>query len=261
LVPHFKWSNLGFAKQMNNYEFCAQWALDQDQGKNVRVLDYGCGVGKIVQLLKNKNINAFGCDLFYGGADYLTQIDAALIDEGKIKRMEGSTIPFDSESFDLIINNQVMEHVENLDSVLTEMRRVLKPGGLVLSIFPDISVWREGHCGIPFLHWFPKNSRPKVYYAAAFRILGFGFHKGNKSVMRWSQHKCEWLDKWTHYRTRREIGLTYNKYFCDIQHIEDLRLQLRLGKLKALATWLPKSIQRLVVEKLMGLVFVARKPV
>ncbi len=36
---------------MNNYEFCAQWILDRKHGKNIRVLDYGCGPGKIVKAL------------------------------------------------------------------------------------------------------------------------------------------------------------------------------------------------------------------
>lgn len=245
---------------MNNYEFCAQWILDQKHGKNVRVLDYGCGAGEIVKELRRRDVNAFGCDVFYEGGDYSTSIDPTFFDS-TIKRMEGNTIPFDSASFDFVINNQVMEHVKNLDCVLAEIQRVLKPGGTVVNLFPDKGVWREGHCGVPFLHWFPKGSRPRIYYAAACRILGLGYFKGNKSVMRWSQDFCEWLDKWTYYRTRQEIDSTYGKYFCDIRNIEDYWLKLRLGKRKIVAAWLPASTQQLVVRKLAGLVFVARKPV
>ena len=245
---------------MNNYEFCAQWILDQEQRKNVRVLDYGCGAGEIVNELRKRNVNAFGCDVFYEGGDYSTSIDPVLLKGAIIRRMGGTAIPFDSASFDFVINNQVLEHVENLDCVLTEIQRVLKSGGEVLSLFPDKGVWREGHCGVPFLHWFRKDSLPRVYYAAACRILGLGHHKGNKSVMDWSQDFCEWLDKWTYYRTQREIDSTYNKFFTDIGHIEDYWLQRRLGRKKILATWLPASGQKLITRKLAGMVFVARKP-
>jgi hypothetical protein len=124
-----------------------------------------------------------------------------------------------------------------------------------LSLFPDKGVWREGHCGIPFLHWFPKGSRPRVYYAAILSILGFGHNKGNKSAMRWSQDFCEWLDNWTHYRTQQEIDSIYVKYFSDIRHIEDYFLQQRLGNRKVLVAWLPISIQQVVVRKLAGVVF------
>jgi SAM-dependent methyltransferase len=224
---------------MNNYEFCAQWVLDQTPEKSVRVLDYGCGAGQIVQELRKKNINAFGCDVFYEGGDFSKFLDAELVGDRIIRRIEENIIPFEDASFDFVINNQVMEHVENLDDVLAEIHRVLKPGGLILSLFPDKGVWREGHCGIPFLHWFPKGSRTSIYYAAAFRTLGFGHYKKGKSIMQWSRDFREWLDKWTYYRSRREINSTYTKYFGDIKHIEDFWLQLRLGNKKHWVAWLP----------------------
>src|ERR1019366_9228148 len=62
--------------------------------------------------------------------------------------------------FDLVVNNQVLEHVDDLDGVLREIHRVVKPGGQVLSIFPSRDVFREGHIGIPFAHWFPGPPGP-----------------------------------------------------------------------------------------------------
>lgn len=243
---------------MNNYEFCAQWVLDQDHGNTIRVLDYGCGAGEIVSLLRKQQVNAFGCDVFYQGGDLSTHV-APNLPDGIIRKIERNAIPFESDFFDFVINNQVMEHVENLDSVLGEISRVLKPGGVVLSLFPHKRVWREGHCGIPFLHWLPKGSQTRVYYAAAWRVLGFGRHKQNKSVMRWSIDFCDWLDTWTYYRTQQEIYSAYGTCFCEIQHMEDYWLQRRLGALKAAVAWLPASLQRLVVRQLSGLVFIACK--
>lgn len=242
---------------MNSYEFCAQWVCDQIPEKNASVLDYGCGAGQIVKELRNQDVNAFGCDVFYEGGDHSKSIAPNLFDEDIIKKMDGGTIPFGDASFDFITNNQVMEHVENLDSVLAEIRRVLKPGGVVLSLFPEKGQWREGHCGIPFLHWFPKNNRTRVYYATVFRILGFGHHKGTKSAISWSRDFCEWLDKWTYYRSYQEIHSTYSKYFCDIQHIEDYWIKQR----KPLLDRLPASIKKLICHKLGSMVFVAGKPV
>ena len=152
-----------------------------------------------------------------------------------------------------------MEHVEDMDGVLSEIHRVLKPGGVVLSLFPDKSVWREGHCGVPFIHWFPKGSRPRVYYAASFRVLGFGYHKRNRGVIRWSKDVSIWLDKWTRYRSLTEIQSVYNKYFVGIQHIEDHWLCQRLGALKIFVKYLPTIVQQLAVRKLCGLIFVSRK--
>lgn len=244
---------------MNNHEFCAQWILDQGGRNTISVLDYGCGAGEIVQQLRALEVNAFGCDIFYQGGDRSRYVAPHLCN-GIIRKMEDGCIPFESASFDFVINNQVMEHVENIDRVLAEISRVLKPGGTTLSLFPDKGVWREGHCGVPFLHWFPKGSRLRLYYASVCRTFGLGFHKGNKSVMRWSEDFCDYLDRWTHYRSPREIYLAYDKYFDEIRHIEEYWLQKRFGARKTIATLLPLTIQRLVVRKLAGLVFVARKP-
>jgi len=63
----------------------------------------------------------------------------------------------------------------------------------------------------------------------------------------------------TCYRTRQEIESAYSRYFCEIQHIEDHWLRRRLGRRRVVASWLPVSAQRLVVRKLAGLVFEARK--
>ena len=73
-----------------------------------------------------------------------------------------------------------------------------------------------------------------------------------------SWHYCEYLDRWTYYRTQQEIDSVYNKYFCDIQHIEDYWLQKRTGK-RLIDVSFFASIQRLVVTKLCGMVFVAHK--
>lgn len=240
---------------MNNYEFCASYVSKLAAGKPTTALDYGCGSGHIVSALLNKGIDAKGCDIFYAGGDYSNSVPSELLGT-VIKPMENGIIPFPDESFDFVVNNQVLEHVEDIDSVLAEIHRVLKPGGQVLSLFPDKSVWREGHCGIPFLHWFPKGSKSRVYYAAFLRALGMGHFTGDKSILQWSRDFCEWLDKWTTYRSYREIRAAFDRRFVRLTHIEEQWLQERLGQRAAIIGWLPKQVRQWVVRKLGGLVFI-----
>ncbi len=170
-----------------------------------RVLDYGCGAGKLVLAGRANGLDMFGTDLFYGGSE--TRAEAASLIGTVIRELNpDGSIPFPDEYFDLVTNNQVMEHVQDLDAVLSEIARVLRPGGRVLSLFPSRDVWREGHIGIPFSHWFPKGNWLRFVYTWCLRSLGFGTWKEQAPTARqWAVDKLEWIDRWTVYRSRAEI--------------------------------------------------------
>lgn len=51
---------------------------------------------------------------------------------------DGENIPFLDQSFDSILATEVLEHVLNLDDVLKEFNRILKPGGLILASAPSV---------------------------------------------------------------------------------------------------------------------------
>jgi SAM-dependent methyltransferase len=242
---------------MSNYDFCTQWAIDNSESRQIRVLDYGCGGGEIVKLLRAREVEAFGCDTFYGAAIYSELENSALWGMAIVK-MEENKIPFPDNYFDFLVSNQVIEHVEDLDKTLAEFQRVLKPGGQFLTIFPDKSTWREGHCDIPFLHWFPKASIPRIYYAFLLRSLGMGSFHGDKSPMQWSKDICVWLDEWTHYRTPAEIHRQYSALFSDVRSIEVELLQKRLGNRYQKISWLPKWLQQTLTKKFAGRAIIAR---
>ena len=54
---------------------------------------------------------------------------------------DGKTIPFPDQHFDSIFSSEVFEHIFNLDAILNELNRVLKPGGKMLITIPF--VWDE----------------------------------------------------------------------------------------------------------------------
>ena len=175
-----------------------------------------------------------------------------------IFNMPNGKIPFDDNSFDLIINNQVLEHVDNIDFALSEMSRVLKTGGIVLSLFPDRSVWREGHVGIAFCHWFSKGSKVRWLYLFIFRLFGFGYHKKNKNIIQWTIDRSNYLDNQTFYISYSEIKYSYKKYFCNITHYEDEYARIRFSNNYFLKL-LPNLILSFIVKKLGGLVFDVKK--
>jgi SAM-dependent methyltransferase len=74
---------------------------------------------------------------------------------GKLIGMNAENLAFDDDSFDLIITLSTFEHFFNIDRVLTEMYRVLKPGGSVLINFQPVWTCSYGH----HLHHVPDIAR------------------------------------------------------------------------------------------------------
>lgn len=52
-------------------------------------------------------------------------------------------LPFESETFDVVHANQVIEHVRRTDRLLAEVRRVLAPGGLVCISTNNLASWHN----------------------------------------------------------------------------------------------------------------------
>ncbi|MBI4876623.1 MAG: glycosyltransferase [Acidobacteria bacterium] len=240
-------------------EFAGRW-------RGGRILDYGCGAGWVVAAGRAAGIDITGVDVYYGGSRTREEAESAGLLGSAVHEMPGGRIPFPDAWFDLVVNNQVLEHVADLDAVLTEIHRVLKPGGAVLSIFPARDVFREGHIGIPFAHWFPKDSRLRFYYTWALRRLGLGTWKQEAPTCRqWAIDKLRWIDIYTHYRSRREIFRAFDRYFeSELHESEYIRLRLldRPGRrLLADLAKLPlvRRLARAVFRKLAFLVIVSRK--
>lgn len=52
-------------------------------------------------------------------------------------------LPFEDETFGLVLANQVIEHVRRTDTFMSEIRRVLKPGGLACISTNNLSSWHN----------------------------------------------------------------------------------------------------------------------
>jgi len=179
-----------------------------------KILDFGCGAGHLVAEGRAAGLDIWGADVYYGGSSTRREAEAAGLLGAAIREIRDGRIPFPDATFDLVVNNQVLEHVEDLDRELREIHRVLKAGGAALSVFPSRDVWREGHIGIPFAHWFRRGSRTRLWYAWALRSLGFGYWKEQAATRRqWAADKLAWIDAYAHYRSRAEIFRAFGKYF------------------------------------------------
>jgi len=98
-----------------------------------RVLDLGCGPGDGAAWLRRRGIDAIGLDYSDGMLEKARR-DAQL--SGRLTRGDAGRLPFKDGAFDKLICTNSFHHYPDHTRALFEMRRVLKPGGLMLLVDP-----------------------------------------------------------------------------------------------------------------------------
>jgi SAM-dependent methyltransferase len=64
----------------------------------------------------------------------------------------GEPWPYPDANFDVVVSNQVLEHVMDLDAFVGQLGRVLAPGALSVHIFPVRCTLLDGHVRMPLVH-------------------------------------------------------------------------------------------------------------
>jgi SAM-dependent methyltransferase len=95
-----------------------------------RILDIGCGTGGNLETLSGFG-QAEGVDISSEALDFCRARGLNNVRQGAAE-----TLPYESESFDLVTGLDVVEHLDDDVSGLREMRRVLRPGGRMLLFVP-----------------------------------------------------------------------------------------------------------------------------
>lgn len=93
-----------------------------------RLLEVGCGQGHLTKRLANRGIEVTGID-----ANKEAPVVAGT---DRVVHMMAEDLQFDDGAFDTIVSVHAIEHIPPLERALSEMSRVLKPGGVALYIYP-----------------------------------------------------------------------------------------------------------------------------
>jgi SAM-dependent methyltransferase len=166
-------------------------------------LDLGCAQGILSYFARKKGG-------FWVSADEdMTNLEIAKdMLETDLVQLSGEALPFKSQSYDLVLCLDYLEHVENDDGVLQEIERVLKKGGQLVLVTP--------HTGKFFL-------LHKLRSALGLKLEDFGHKREGYAA-------TELETKLGRSRLRLENEVTYSRFFSEF-----IELILNLIYLRVLA--------------------------
>lgn len=171
---HPEWAEEYLTYCHRSESFKSRWQAALSDWTNKVIVDIGCGPGNIFATLQGNPKLLIGIDVapksleLARGAGYLPLL------------ADATHLPFKSGFADIVVLNAALHHCEDMQAILKEAARIVKPGGLLVTDHdPQLSAWE--YKGLAKLLW---NSRLLVY-----KITGHGFHKTD-SQQHWGL-KCE----------------------------------------------------------------------
>ena len=160
-----------------------------------RVLDVGSGVGRLTMLLARQPqvTEAVGIDLSDALVHQARQTAEEQGIEARFMQVDAAEMPFADASFDVVVSAFSLHHWSNPQQVLSEMRRVLAPGGqaYIFDFRRDARPLFYGlatviaHCLAPRIareHGEPVSSLQSAYTAPEIAILAYKAGWPNPSV-------------------------------------------------------------------------------
>ncbi len=121
--------------------------VNQSVSQRGSLLDIGCGSGWSSYLFSKEGYQVVGIDLNAEAFESPTAPNLTLVQGSAIN------LPFEDASFDVVASHQAIEHIPDPQTAIREMIRVLKPGGILCIVAPNILSLGQFFRGITIYVW------------------------------------------------------------------------------------------------------------
>jgi len=113
------------------YQLCKYLYNRFNFNPNAKFLEVGCGRGEHLHYFMKLGLDVHGIDISKQASRFNQNLSISFID------IEKSRIPFPDSTFDIIYSKSFIEHLSSPEKYFKEAVRVLKKGGLLLTLVPD----------------------------------------------------------------------------------------------------------------------------
>lgn len=135
---------------LQDYPTFYEWLNIPSQRTGLKLLDIACGQGFFLEEAEkaSTSLELHGLDFSAVALDFAKQRLART----RLEQASAYAMPYEDTYFDYIVNLGSLEHFDDPDKALLEMRRVLKPNGKAMIIVPNQyylgSIWKVAAYGI-----------------------------------------------------------------------------------------------------------------
>ena len=182
------------------------------------ILDAGCGDGALLALI---GATLPGRRFGFDSPDYLLKSSDSIGSRAgggaDIRATEpDGAWPFGDEELDVVVSNQVGEHVVDFETFCSEHARVLKPGGFGVHAFPLRHMLVEPHMHLPLVHKVRDHSL-RAWLIAGLSRLGLGIYRSQAlpegvGIEEFARSHADYSRTFTTYRTWREVADAFHRH-------------------------------------------------
>lgn len=151
----------------------------EDVGGKKKLLDVGCASGWLVSQISSRypDLECFGVDVYKRAIEYGKKTYPQI----SFSHADAHRLPFEKNYFDVVICTEVLEHVVDPQKIMKEIKRVVKPSGIVIismdsgnllfglvwTIWKKFNgkIWQEAH-----LHKFTPKRLDELFEKTGFKI-------------------------------------------------------------------------------------------
>ncbi len=140
-----------------------------------RILDVGCGPGKLLRVLREQGWDVYGVDFSPLAVEYARSKHNLNVTLGEL-----ATAGYKDNFFDVVMFSHSLEHIYEPVETLREVHRILRPGGLLMICIPNAGSLEARVFGKWWVQWdvprhlfhFTKATMAQLLSKAGFRLVG-----------------------------------------------------------------------------------------